>query len=505
MRIKVIFLLIGLTTLNSLQGLEELMTIDALEANFDGKKIILSGDVMIQQKLGQIAAENMVLTPLAEEGNFLLSNLEMEGKVQIKLNEGGQLDCSRANLKYLNSEGFFYSDSNQEFVVYQEECQNKKDRDFKILLKSREIKIYLNQENEEKKDLEKAQVERVVLSRDVHLNYDLDFIATSDHAEYFKNHHLINENPKKMIGHIVLHMDHPSRFCQIMNKNGDLIRSTQIDIDTLDEKIDFTYPNGYLSFRNSSNEREKMTFESDEMFWNHKEQSLQLVGNIKVTDKGYGELFGDKQIDLFYTVEDGKKKLSKIESVGETILAYIDEEKKLVHTLTSYGKVTVDHEHLKTTIESPVDEANKVKEGMQIYFNDLLGEIYADHAVVDYQEIEGKVKIDRLTLEGNVRILNRSSVNPEESEAFLQYALADVVEFYPNTNEMMMKASDNKRVLFYDKVNQLEISAPGVKIKRDMITKKESIQGIGDARFSLVDEELEKLKTHFSLEPFRGM
>jgi hypothetical protein len=39
-----------------------------------------------------------------------------------------------------------------------------------------------------------------------------------------------------------------------------------------------------------------------------------------------------------------------------------------------------------------------------------------------------------------------------------------------------------------------------LKIKRDQDTMKESIQGIGDVRFGLMEEELKMLQRRFSLD-----
>ena len=77
----------------------------------------------------------------------------------------------------------------------------------------------------------------------------------------------------------------------------------------------------------------------------------------------------------------------------------------------------------------------------------------------------------------------------EEDRDLHQYAIADIVEYVPKTMEMSFFSSNNRRVLFFDKVNNIQVSAPALKIKRDAATKKDTIKGMGDVRFSFAENE----------------
>jgi len=55
-------------------------------------------------------------------------------------------------------------------------------------------------------------------------------------------------------------------------------------------------------------------------------------------------------------------------------------------------------------------------------------------------------------------------------------------------------------VLFYDKINNLQVSAPEIKMQRDKQTKKQQFQGIGDVRFHFVEKEYQQLRKRFLLE-----
>ena len=81
----------------------------------------------------------------------------------------------------------------------------------------------------------------------------------------------------------------------------------------------------------------------------------------------------------------------------------------------------------------------------------------------------------------------------------MQYALADELEYQPHSQEIVLKAQEGNRVLFFDKINGVQMSAPGLKIHHDSMKRKDTVQGIGDVHFTFVEKELEQLKKRFHL------
>ncbi len=131
----------------------------------------------------------------------------------------------------------------------------------------------------------------------------------------------------------------------------------------------------------------------------------------------------------------------------------------------------------------------------QVIYSDTLGEVYADRARIDYQEINGSLEATKVTLYDNVRLVNRGSAEKPAS----QYALADIVYYFPPSQEMILEGKQN-RVLFFDMLRDIQLSARSVQAKRDLVTKKESVQGIGDVRFVFGPDELDKIKTRFQVK-----
>lgn len=153
----------------------------------------------------------------------------------------------------------------------------------------------------------------------------------------------------------------------------------------------------------------------------------------------------------------------------------------------------MDHRSGKMTFiaEDPVHDP--------VHLKDDFGEIYADRAEILYTPLQGRIKTpEKVILTGNVKIVNKNGLLADSS-AILHMALADKVELTPQSNEIVFYAKRKNRVLFYDKGNDLQISAPKLKVRRDKRTKKESFEGSGDVRFSFQDKEIALLREKFTL------
>jgi hypothetical protein len=213
-----------------------------------------------------------------------------------------------------------------------------------------------------------------------------------------------------------------------------------------------------------------------------------------------GKLTTDKEMTIELVKADGMHRMRTVETKGEAVLTYADAAGGQSHTLKCYGKIKLDNIKRESQLHSPKDNAGNVLEGKQVYFEDEKGQISADRAFIKYDEVEGKIKPARIVLEGNVRIVNLVTKSKDDSELTQQYILADRVDFIPATQEMIFKADKGKRVLLYDKNNNMEVSAPGLKLVRDHAANKEALRAIGGVRLNFVEDELEQLKSHFMLD-----
>lgn len=481
---------------------EEAMVIDSGFAGYNGKKITLSGIVTIQHDLGQLQADQMELTPEENDRRVMVKHLLMKNNVRIGLKDEGQLSCSLAEVDFQNSQGTFKGDLQQEYVTYTEFCKDKTGNTVPLIVKSREMTVRIGREKNN--NITKNVLSDISAKEEVTVNYNDDFMAAADHASYLRSGQNLDDTTETLKSHmpglISLRCEGEDGVCQITNRNGDIITADHFCIDTNQRQLCFAYPRGALNGSKVEPQRERIDFSSDTLIWEDQKNTLTLREHVNIHQTGMGSLVSDKDVKMIQESIDGKKRLCGIESTGTTILTYVEEEKDISHALTSYGTAFVDHKNLVTVMDSPRDSNGNVLPDKQVFFQDYMGEIYADKLIINYVIQDRAMKPVKLSLEGNVRMLSRCAVDPECKGDFMQYALADFVEYSPQAKEIQLKAQNENRVLFFDKVNNLKVSAPALKIRRDEATKKESIQGVGNVRFTFLKQEQDAITKQFHLD-----
>lgn len=132
-----------------------------------------------------------------------------------------------------------------------------------------------------------------------------------------------------------------------------------------------------------------------------------------------------------------------------------------------------------------------------VVIEDAAGQIYADQVTVEHSK-DSKQSI-LVQLNGNVRIHNQYGDTKKEQPGFEQYALADHVIYDPQTKELVLSGEANKRVLFFDKINHLQVSGQTIKATRNPDTGKDTIKGSGDVRFTFAKQEWETICEKFNL------
>lgn len=487
---------------------DQSVVINSTYAEYNGKHIFLSGDVKVDYDLGTISANAVELIPETVEKTSQFNKVILTDDVKIALKDGGLLTCAKGNINYLTKEGYFYGDPEHEYVVYTEQCKDKSGIAVPLIVKSHQMTIRLEAEEVKSSEASHNCINAITTDGNVTVNYNNDFIAAADHGNYQRKVEAQKGVQETLPGLIFLRSMSDPGVCQVTNRNGDLIKASHICIDTIKRHILFAYPQGALFYPSPASkenaETERIDFSSDTLTWDDQEHVLTLCDHVIVNQQGLGTITTEEKLQIFQHTVQGKQCLKSIESNGTTHLKYIDKEKELAHTLTCYGKAVVLHDQLKTILESPCDDKGNVIKGKQVYFQDDMGEIYADKLTILYTMIEGEATPSKLILEGHVRILNQGAIDPEKTKAFLEYALADRVEYSPQAKEITLSASPKRRVLFFDRINNLQVSASSLKIRRDEATKKELVQGQGNVRFSFVKHELEEMKKQFHLEEFLG-
>ncbi len=321
----------------------------------------------------------------------------------------------------------------------------------------------------------------VVEAKDhVAIIYNNTFTASGDYGRFSDGKIAVTGNGRK---------------CLLSAIAGDRIRCDRIDVSIDTETMAMEQPEGALF--PIKGDPAALKFSSLSLIWNHKRNQLVLYKNVVVSHPTLGHLENPDQVHIFRTEAKDGGAFQKIISDGHSTLTRDDPQTQRYYTLVCDGKVVMDHVRGVVHLVA-VDPVNA-----PVHLKDDYGEIFADQAMVLYTPTERRVQIpQKIVLKGNVKIINRNSLQNGEDN-ILHMAIADKVDLTPSTNEMIFTSQKGKRVLLYDKGNDIQISAPKLTIRRDQQTKKESFEGAGDVRFSFKDREIALLREKFSL-PFNS-
>lgn len=477
---------------------EEAVCVSSELADYHGEKILLEGNVVIEHPRGTISANHITLHISKKNEIEPFGLLQMHDCVKLAFKDGEQLSCGKAELDYQNLMGHFFGNESQEFVIYTEndvDTKAGKAATAPLIVKSRYMSIRLSSKNiKGDKKLPKNNINVLTADEQVAVNYNHDFIVAADHAVYQRMPEVSKEAKGVALpGVLTMTASKEGGTCQVSNREGDMIRASQISIDTVKRQLTFTCPKGTLKAK-------KIDFSARTLVWDDLAGILSLSGQVELNQYGMGKLETPQEVRFYQHVINQKKALKSIETLSDTVLTYREEDKNLFHTLTCSGPVKVDHEKMETRLFGKQNSEGNVTEEQQVHFKDAKGEIFADKVLVKYALLDGSPIINKIFLVGNVKIYNRLSSTDDDTAVVLQYVLADRVDFTPHTNEMFFKSFNaGRRVLFFDKSNHLQVSAPALKMIRDKATGKDSIKGIGDVRFSFLDSEFEQLRKRFLL------
>lgn len=439
----------------------------------------LLGHVEVQHPLGRLTANRMNFIQ-SDEKQVL--NLEIEGDVKFYLKDGGVLHCHRANLDYQALKAVFLGDEGQSDVLYEDNYKTKRGSGKTTPITIRSKKMELNLQSLALKDQRKSKpvLSEIRACGDIRVNTGDGYTVYADSASY-------QHVPKKQL--FLYSSQNGSKDCRVIQPNGDRIKSKEIVLDLQENKILCADSQGVID--------DQVEFSSEKLTWDDTTHTLVLHKNVKIIQKGIGELVTDDEVRIVEEISEEKKQIRLIECPQNTFLSYTDEKKKLIHTLKCHGPLTLDHAAGKVKMESPVNTSGDVSKNLQIHFEDFMGDIYADQAELTYKKGEQGAVFTELHMEGHVRVFNRFDANLPESSSVLQYALADVVDYFPQKKEILLSGLNRNRVLFMDRVNSLEMSAPSLVIQHNDRENKNMVQGMGDVRFTLIERELEQLRRYF--------
>ena len=466
----------------------EMMRVNSGEAQYDGKEIVLVGQVNVQHSLGEISARRLCIQPASgKEKKNKLGLLKISENVHIKLEGGGELACEEAEVDYSKLEGVFLGNSASPDVIYTAEGSD--DKNPQLMVKSTRMVVDLFREEA------KTLVKQIHALQNLRINYRQEYLLHADCAVY----QTIASEPSSPAGLLTLTMDGPNATCQLTTIHGDHVQAKKIQAATIERRLWLETPRGILNMHREADSPQTLEFEANELAWDDQAGFLHLKGKVNIIQNETLQVSTDYEISISQIIVNGQKTLRSIKAPQKVQVSYQDMLKGRAHKIICPGSLTIDHERQEIILQGSSDQSGK-EEIQQVYIEDAMGEMYADYIKMNYSWENRQFTPKNILLEGHVRLLNRFDGHIQESGSVLHYALADRMDYFPKEQEIILAGSKDTRVLFFDKVNNVQMSAPSLKVKRDAETGKNFIQGLGDVRFTFMERELEQLKQHFRLE-----
>lgn len=439
------------------------------EIFFDGNKIVLTESFQWQHPLGMIQAKSAEVLFDPDEESTLPKEISMQEGVSLEMKDGGRLSAPYAWLSCRQWTCVFHGHEGNK-ISYQNQVEG-------VSLES--LRMELNFVPPNKDHL--VALERLIADGSVEITLK-DNTKVQGARAVFDQFSTKGEFGKASLAA----EDAQYPCCLTQEVPGELmnrIESSDMLLDLKNETLLLEKPKGVLQKKGTS-----LRFEGQSMRIDKGNEELVLYPPVKINWFGELEAQGKAEIRL------KNKALAALVIQGPAFIHWNNPQSHLRHQLAFFGLLSFDAAEKKGSLVSPENAEGKVKEEEQIAFKDNEGEIFADRAFLDFVEKEGRFEVVKIQLLGNVRLIKRGTGRE-------QYALADEAILELETKRLTLLAKTRPKVLFYDELNKVHASAPGLIVNRDPKTGKELVQGIGTVRFVFAEEELNELKKRFSFEP----
>jgi hypothetical protein len=433
--------------LGGLAAQDEEMTISSGEVHYNGESILLEGDVSLQNGFGTLSARHLIIYPSMEGNKRTFKRLLLKQNIALHLFEGGKLACQEGEIDYTLLTGRFTGKEEDPDVVYEREGKHR------LVLKGCSIQAQFVRLPPK---LQKMVLKKLEAEGNVRANYGGFYLLSSDRACYMP----ISQQE----GILSFHMEGSQSYCVLTTSDNDCVQAHHIELNTLNRSLTL--------FKAQGNYKE-LSFSADEAYIDDKAQAIKLTGHVCIKQGEEMEIRTEHGAVIQGSLKDG----GSISAARETFLTYFDKKNDSHSHIHCPGPFFIDHVQRKALfLCSTSDE--------QVVFEEESGEMSADRIEFDYDQKTKKLTLAKVILEGNVRIDNRFDGHVKESGTILQQAYADRVVYEPLTQEMLMTAKGENRVRLIDKLNQISMLAPALKISRDLSQKKSKVQGIGEVRFT---------------------
>ena len=432
-------------------------SLSSSDASYDGSSLLLTGHVVLDHGLGKMTAEEASLQRQEAGKDFPFSLIQLRKDVLLALKNSAQISCGSADLDFTALKGILHPSEDQK-VVYSDLIKKKRGGEtIPLKLSGQLIELIFSKQSHDGKKTE-YEIQNILAKEDVVIDYADNFELSAGQALYRKELANDKTSRREFQGVITAYPKEGSQ-CRLSHQ-GDAIDADMVDLDLINSKISLLHPKGVLATSVLPHlQKGEIRFQSDHLYWDQSKNILTLKGHIFIDDPALGAFNAQDELQIVQTFTKGKTVLKAINAQGPTSLVYKDAQNH-PHKLISQGTVNLDRDKLRATIESP-EKDGVVTQDKQLYYEEEEIAIFADSAALEYSITNDTLQPASLSLKGNIRLFSHDPQKPPRCGA------ADRLTYSLTTRTLILSANPGKKVLFWDEVQGMHLSAPEVHITFD--------------------------------------
>ncbi len=458
------------------------LRVNGQRAFYNGKSAVLKGAAELGGQEGQVVAKEITLTFPADNKAYVIHHAALKDDVAITLASGAQLRCDDGQVDLESGKAVFASLPTKSVM-----CQQAPTKEglAGTKIQSNRFTAYFDM-TIPLTDAKMMKIDEIVAEGEVVVTEAGQWTAMGDVGTFKSTAQEAHSNE----GVITLISLNNDKKCIFNTATGTHLCALQMSSDTSQGTVCLQDVSGLLPGV------EETTFQAKEACWNNLEGLLLLRDGL-VIEHALGRLENNTQVSIQLHQSSSERELSRIEAFGDTTVAMRASGAANPQTLSCHGDVLVDHTKHMAHFGSPNNRVGTVPRDEQVFFCDGSGELHSDVLDIDYVSNEGQIVPSHIAAQGNTCIKGR--LGHPLTEGAAQYALCDVLEYWPDQQRILLSAREG-RVALLDRPNGVAVSAPAVEVRRDLVTKKDVVKGLGDVRFSLLDREYQRIKERFNFD-----
>ena len=417
-------------------------------ARFDAEEFVLEGAVFLENEWITAKASEARLSKAIQSAKF--DRLELNEQVHFCFNQNEKIVCNRALLDAKDFKMSFFANP----VSYFSQLHQLK-------VEGAELDVFFEKES--------TKIKELVAKDSVHIELGPFLTALASNARYQEGFEGISlslfsrEESARIFDSRGL-----SFYAHSFNLQGK-------DRSEIEQVIAYDGRGCILGHLFPINSKHELDFSAQEITWRDGRDLIELKKNVYLEQKDLMRIVAREILELGFEYYQGKYCVSAMQSFGDSDFFYLVPEHP-VHIFCPG----------KALLEKSYANFEREKE-RQVYFEDDFCKIWSDRASIEREEGDDLT----VCMRGEVKIATKDTQRE-------LYALADRLDFSLLNDRLVLKAQEDRKVLFFDKSKNMQLSAEEISIRWNPENPFEDVEANGKVRCFFQAQEMEEIHKIFS-------